>query len=59
MGKIQSFLDLMGAHQSKEELVYQQVNYGNIEGIKSLRREGAGLEVSNFSRFLGFLPLFQ
>ncbi|XP_043693531.1 probable E3 ubiquitin-protein ligase XBOS34 isoform X2 [Telopea speciosissima] len=34
----------MGQHQSKEELLYQQVNYGNIEGIKSLRREGAGLE---------------
>ena len=36
----------MGAHQSKEELLYQQVNYGNIEGIKALRRDGAGLEVS-------------
>ncbi|KAJ0966494.1 hypothetical protein J5N97_023411 [Dioscorea zingiberensis] len=34
----------MGARQSKEELVYQQVNYGNVEGIKALRREGAGLE---------------
>lgn len=45
----------MGAHQSKEELVYQHVNYGNIEGIKSLRREGAGLEVSNFVDFFFFL----
>lgn len=44
----------MGAHQSKEELVYQHVNYGNIEGIKSLRREGAGLEVSNFVDFFFF-----
>ncbi|KAJ4956243.1 hypothetical protein NE237_013026 [Protea cynaroides] len=34
----------MGQQQSKDELLYQQVNYGNIEGIKSLRREGAGLE---------------
>ncbi|GKV19062.1 hypothetical protein SLEP1_g29362 [Rubroshorea leprosula] len=34
----------MGQQQSKDELVYQQVNYGNIEGIKALRREGAGLE---------------
>ncbi|XP_039116827.1 probable E3 ubiquitin-protein ligase XBOS34 [Dioscorea cayenensis subsp. rotundata] len=34
----------MGAEQSKEELVYQQVNYGNVEGIKDLRRKGAGLE---------------
>ncbi|KAK4357007.1 hypothetical protein RND71_022617 [Anisodus tanguticus] len=34
----------MGQQQSKDELLYQQVNYGNIEGIKSLQREGAGLE---------------
>ncbi|XP_012069850.1 putative E3 ubiquitin-protein ligase XBAT34 isoform X3 [Jatropha curcas] len=34
----------MGQQQSKDELVYQQVNYGNTEGIKSLRSEGAGLE---------------
>ncbi|XXG61992.1 hypothetical protein AAC387_Pa05g0456 [Persea americana] len=34
----------MGQQQSKEELIYQQVNYGNIEGIKVLRREGGGLE---------------
>jgi len=36
----------MGAHQSKEELLYQQIYYGYIEGIKALRRDGAGLEVS-------------
>lgn len=36
----------MGLQQSKEELLYQQVNYGNIEGIKALRSQGAGLEVS-------------
>ncbi|KAL8484606.1 hypothetical protein ACS0TY_027054 [Phlomoides rotata] len=30
--------------QSKDELLYEQVNYGNVEGIKALRREGAGLE---------------
>nr|DAD36788.1 TPA_asm: hypothetical protein HUJ06_007429 [Nelumbo nucifera] len=34
----------MGQQQSKEELLYQQVNYANTEGIKSLRGEGAGLE---------------
>ncbi|OAY28103.1 putative E3 ubiquitin-protein ligase XBAT35 [Manihot esculenta] len=34
----------MGQHQSKDELLYQQVNYGNIDAIKALRREGAGLE---------------
>ncbi|KAJ6819311.1 putative RING zinc finger and ankyrin repeat containing protein [Iris pallida] len=34
----------MGAQQSKDESLYQQVNYGNIEGIKALRQEGAGLE---------------
>lgn len=35
----------MGQQQSKEELLYQQVNYGNVEGIKALCRDGAGLEV--------------
>ena len=35
----------MGQQQSKDELLYQQVSYGNAEGIKSLRREGASLEV--------------
>ncbi|XP_019432759.1 PREDICTED: putative E3 ubiquitin-protein ligase XBAT34 isoform X2 [Lupinus angustifolius] len=34
----------MGQSQSKGELLYQQVSYGNVEGIKSLHREGAGLE---------------
>ncbi|KAF6150927.1 hypothetical protein GIB67_026848 [Kingdonia uniflora] len=34
----------MGQQQSKDELLYQQVNYGNVEGIRSLRQEGAGLE---------------
>ncbi|KAH9682009.1 putative E3 ubiquitin-protein ligase XBAT35 [Citrus sinensis] len=34
----------MGLQQSKEELLYQQVNYGNVEGIKALCRDGAGLE---------------
>lgn len=34
----------MGQQQSKDELLYQQVSYGNIEGIKSLHAEGAGLE---------------
>lgn len=41
----------MGQQQSKDELLYQQVNYGNIEGIKALRNDGAGLEVSLFSYF--------
>ncbi|RDX79390.1 putative E3 ubiquitin-protein ligase XBAT35 [Mucuna pruriens] len=34
----------MGQGQSKDELLYQQVSYGNIEGIKTLHREGAILE---------------
>ncbi|KAJ0803125.1 putative transcription factor C2H2 family [Helianthus annuus] len=34
----------MGVQQSKDELLYQQVSYGNSEGIKKLRSEGAGLE---------------
>ncbi|KAA8527773.1 hypothetical protein F0562_035358 [Nyssa sinensis] len=34
----------MGQQQSKDELLYQQVNYGNTEGIKALCREGASLE---------------
>ncbi|XP_010246786.1 PREDICTED: putative E3 ubiquitin-protein ligase XBAT34 [Nelumbo nucifera] len=34
----------MGQQQSKEELLYQQVNYANIEGIKELHRQGANLE---------------
>lgn len=34
----------MGLQQSKEELVYQQVNYGNADGIRALRAQGAGLE---------------
>ncbi|GFZ14271.1 hypothetical protein Acr_24g0004610 [Actinidia rufa] len=39
----------MGQHQSKDELLYQQVNNGNVEGIKALRSEGAGLEVTELS----------
>jgi len=35
----------MGQGQSKDELLYQQVSYGQTEGIKTLHREGAGLEV--------------
>ncbi|CAH8384274.1 unnamed protein product [Eruca vesicaria subsp. sativa] len=34
----------MGQQQSKGELLYQQVSYGNSEGILSLHREGADLE---------------
>lgn len=34
----------MGLQQSKEELLYQQVNYGNVDGIRTLRGQGAGLE---------------
>ncbi|XP_074583010.1 putative E3 ubiquitin-protein ligase XBOS34 [Curcuma longa] len=34
----------MGVSQSKEELLYQQVGYGNVEGIRALRSQGAGLE---------------
>ncbi|XP_019452158.1 PREDICTED: putative E3 ubiquitin-protein ligase XBAT34 [Lupinus angustifolius] len=34
----------MGQSQSKDDLLFQQVNYGNIEGIKALHIQGAGLE---------------
>ncbi|KAK9160350.1 hypothetical protein Syun_006691 [Stephania yunnanensis] len=34
----------MGQQQSKDELLHQQVNYGNVEGIKKLSQDGAGLE---------------
>ncbi|KAK1680745.1 hypothetical protein QYE76_041593 [Lolium multiflorum] len=34
----------MGLQQSKDELLYQQVNYGNIEGIRTLKAQGAGVE---------------
>ncbi|XP_077225410.1 putative E3 ubiquitin-protein ligase XBOS34 [Tasmannia lanceolata] len=34
----------MGQTQSKDQLLYQLVSCGNIEEIKVLRREGAGLE---------------
>ncbi|KAF8098708.1 hypothetical protein N665_0260s0018 [Sinapis alba] len=34
----------MGQQQSKWELLFQQVSYGNAEGIRALRREGADLE---------------
>jgi len=36
----------MGQGQSKSELLYQQISYGNSDGIKALHREGAGLEVN-------------
>jgi len=45
----------MGQKNSKDELVYQQVLEGSIEGIKALRRDGASLEVC-LSTFL-FFPL--
>ncbi|CAK9166803.1 unnamed protein product [Ilex paraguariensis] len=34
----------MGLQQSKEESLYKQVNHGDIEGIKALHSQGAGLE---------------
>ncbi|CAM8911683.1 unnamed protein product [Rhodiola kirilowii] len=34
----------MGQQHSKDELLYEQVNYGNVEGIKALCREGANIE---------------
>ncbi|KAL1212886.1 putative E3 ubiquitin-protein ligase XBAT35 [Cardamine amara subsp. amara] len=34
----------MGQQQSKGELLYQQVSYGNAEGIRALHRDGAELE---------------
>lgn len=46
----------MGLQQSKEELVYQQVNYGNADGIRALRAQGAGLEAR--MRFEILSPFF-
>lgn len=37
----------MGQQQSKGELLYQQVSYGNSEGIRTLHRDGADLEVGS------------
>ncbi|XP_044973982.1 probable E3 ubiquitin-protein ligase XBOS34 [Hordeum vulgare subsp. vulgare] len=37
----------MGLRQSKAELLFQQVNYGNVEGIRNLRAQGAGVEWIN------------
>ncbi|XP_074291009.1 putative E3 ubiquitin-protein ligase XBAT35 [Silene latifolia] len=34
----------MGQQQSKDELLYEQVSYGNVDGIKALHSEGAKLE---------------
>ncbi|CAA7028081.1 unnamed protein product [Microthlaspi erraticum] len=34
----------MGQQQSKEELLFRKVSHRDVEGIKSLRRKGAGLE---------------
>ncbi|KAF3778493.1 putative E3 ubiquitin-protein ligase [Nymphaea thermarum] len=34
----------MGAQQSKDELLLQQVTIGNVSAIRSLRRDGANLE---------------
>lgn len=45
----------MGQQQSKDELLYNQVNYGNTEGIKGLRRDGASLEVIFSSSSSGFV----
>jgi ankyrin repeat protein len=44
----------MGQQQSKDELLYQQVNCSNIEGIKNLCREGARLEVPIIPTFFIF-----
>ncbi|XVF32385.1 hypothetical protein REPUB_Repub17cG0077600 [Reevesia pubescens] len=41
MGQI---LDTMSQKQSKDELLYLAANAGNVDGIKALCREGAGLE---------------
>lgn len=49
----------MGQQQSKDELLYQQVNYGNIEGIKALRSDGAGLEVYYIHLYLYFWFCFS
>lgn len=38
----------MGQQPSKDELVYQRASNGDVEGIKALSAEGAGLEVIEF-----------
>ncbi|KAL3507626.1 hypothetical protein ACH5RR_033008 [Cinchona calisaya] len=38
----------MGQQQSREELIYQLVNYESTEWIKSLHSDGAGLEWMNY-----------
>ncbi|XP_073526244.1 uncharacterized protein [Phyllobates terribilis] len=37
----------MGQQQSREELLFQEVNYRNINGIKDLHRDGVSLECVN------------
>lgn len=49
----------MGQQPSKDELVYQRASNGDVEGIKALAAEGAGLEVigirNSFLYFTSFL----
>ncbi|KAL5990573.1 hypothetical protein ACLOJK_011475 [Asimina triloba] len=42
--RFEAVMGEMGQQTSKEELLYHQVSYGNVEGIKRLREDGAGLE---------------
>ena len=35
----------MGQQPSKDELVYQRASNGDVDGIKALSNDGAGLEV--------------
>lgn len=39
----------MGQQQFKDEVLSQQVSQNDVEGIRSLRHEGAGLEVFHLS----------
>lgn len=49
----------MGQQPSKDELVYQRASNGDVEGIKALAAEGAGLEVIRiWNLFLYFTSFF-
>ena len=43
----------MGSGPSKDELLYQEVQNGNHDAVKSLRRNGASLEVIKISSPFG------
>lgn len=48
----------MGAHQSRDQALYNHAKCGNVAGIKALRQHGAGLEVIEFILFILKLLFF-